>query len=92
MRAALAACGVGCEEYDDGLAITGTGGDPMAGGVAVATQLDHRIAMSMTVAALHARRPVMLDDANPIATSYPGFLATLDHLTGRTPHRWEGAA
>ena len=82
MTAGLEACGVRCEEYEDGLAITGSGGEPIAGGGTVATRLDHRIAMSMAVAGLHARRPVLIDDAGPIATSYPGFLPTLDALTG----------
>ncbi|RYY37136.1 MAG: 3-phosphoshikimate 1-carboxyvinyltransferase, partial [Sphingomonadales bacterium] len=47
MRAALEAAGVACEEYDDGMAITGSGGAPLAGGGQVASLLDHRIAMSM---------------------------------------------
>jgi len=80
MRAGLEANGVACEEFDDGLAITGTGGAAIAGGGTVATRLDHRIAMSMAVAALHARAPVTLDDAAPVATSYPAFFATLDRL------------
>ena len=82
MRAALEACGVGCQEFEDGLAITGSGGEPIAGGGTVATRLDHRIAMSMAVAGLHAQRPVAIDDAAPIATSYPDFLHTLARLTG----------
>ncbi|HEX8556440.1 MAG TPA: 3-phosphoshikimate 1-carboxyvinyltransferase [Sphingomonas sp.] len=82
MHAALGACGVTCEEHDDGLTITGSAGDLIAGGAIVATRLDHRIAMSMAVAALHARAPVMLDDAGPVATSYPTFFDTLDRLAG----------
>ena len=82
MRAALEACGVACAEFEDGLAITGSGGEPIAGGGTVATRLDHRIAMSMAVAGLYARRPVTIDDAAPIATSYPEFEATLDRLVG----------
>jgi 3-phosphoshikimate 1-carboxyvinyltransferase len=84
MRAALTACGVDAREHDDGLTITGSAGEPIAGGAKIATQLDHRIAMSMAVAALHARAPVTLDDAAPVATSYPGFFATLDQLA-QTP-------
>ena len=82
LRAALEGCGVVCEEFEDGLAITGSGGEPIAGGGVVETRLDHRVAMSMTVAGLHAQRPVTIDDAGPIATSYPDFLATLDRLRG----------
>jgi 3-phosphoshikimate 1-carboxyvinyltransferase len=80
MAAALAACGVRVEEHDDGLTVEGTGGDAVPGGGHVATLLDHRIAMSMAVLALHARRPVTLDDVSPVATSYPTFFATLDGL------------
>jgi 3-phosphoshikimate 1-carboxyvinyltransferase len=83
MATALAAIGARVEELPDGLAITGSGGEPLAGGATVATLLDHRIAMSLAVAALHCRAPVTLDDASPVATSYPAFFATLDALTGR---------
>ncbi|WP_294290281.1 3-phosphoshikimate 1-carboxyvinyltransferase [uncultured Sphingomonas sp.] len=80
MATALAACGVTCSEFEDGLAVTGTGGDPIPGSGHVETHLDHRIAMSMAVAALNARRSITLDDASPVATSYPTFFATLDAL------------
>jgi 3-phosphoshikimate 1-carboxyvinyltransferase len=82
MAAALSACGVTIEEFEDGLAITGSGGDPIPGGATVATHLDHRIAMAMTVAALVARQPVTIDDVAPVATSYPGFFDTLNALRG----------
>jgi 3-phosphoshikimate 1-carboxyvinyltransferase len=82
MAAALAACGVALEEHDDGLTLHGSGGAPIAGGATIASLLDHRIAMSMVVAGLHAAAPVTIDDAAPIATSYPDFVATLDRLTG----------
>ncbi|PAX08272.1 3-phosphoshikimate 1-carboxyvinyltransferase [Sphingomonas lenta] len=85
MAAALGANGVSTQEFEDGLAIQGTGGEPIPGSGHVATRLDHRIAMSMAVAGLHARRPVLLDDAGPVATSYPAFFPTLDGLLGREP-------
>jgi 3-phosphoshikimate 1-carboxyvinyltransferase len=81
MAAAFGANGVSVEEHEDGLTVQGTGGDPIPGGGAVTTRLDHRIAMSMAVAALHARAPVTLDDASPVATSYPDFFATLAAVT-----------
>ncbi|MFE8585597.1 3-phosphoshikimate 1-carboxyvinyltransferase [Sphingomonas sp. NCPPB 2930] len=80
MAEALGACGVRCEEYEDGMAVTGTGGDPIPGGATIATLLDHRIAMSMTIAALNSRDPITLDDAAPVATSYPVFFDTLESL------------
>lgn len=82
MRAALEANGVQVTEHEDGLSIDGTGGDAIRGGGTVATRLDHRIAMSMTVAALHARAPVTLDDASPVQTSYPAFFNQLAALSG----------
>ena len=83
MAAALQACGVSVEEFDDGLAITGSGGEPIPGGATIASLLDHRIAMAMTVAGLVARRPITIDDVAPVATSYPVFFETLEHLAGR---------
>ncbi len=80
MANALGACGVVCEEFEDGMAVTGTAGDPIPGGATIATLLDHRIAMSMTIAALNARDPITLDDAAPVATSYPVFFDTLNKL------------
>lgn len=82
MSAALGACGVAYEEYDDGLAITGSGGAAIPGGATIASKLDHRIAMSMVVAGLHAAAPVTIDDIAPVATSYPAFFQTLSALTG----------
>jgi 3-phosphoshikimate 1-carboxyvinyltransferase len=84
MAAALSACGVAVTEHDDGLSIDGTGGAAIAGGATIASKLDHRIAMSMTVAGLHAVRSVTIDDAAPVATSYPQFFASLDQLSGMT--------
>jgi len=80
MRSALEAIGVRTEEHEDGLTVQGSGGDPLPGGGHVASKLDHRIAMSMTVAGLGARMPVTIDDVAPVATSYPDFFQTLDAL------------
>lgn len=82
MRDALTVNGVSTEEHEDGLTIHGSAGEPIAGGGTVTTKLDHRIAMSMTVAALHARNAITLDDANPVATSYPAFYQQLATLSG----------
>ena len=76
MAAALGAAGMDFTEYPDGLEIRGRGGDPLPGGARVASKLDHRIAMSMAVAGMVATRPIEIDDAAPIATSYPDFVPT----------------
>ena len=84
MAEALAAIGAHVVEREDGLVIDGSGGEPLPGAKAgqapVATRLDHRIAMSMAVAGLASRDGVEIDDARPIATSFPGFEALLDGL------------
>jgi 3-phosphoshikimate 1-carboxyvinyltransferase len=80
MATALGACGVQTEEFEDGLAIEGSGGEPIPGGGTIASQLDHRIAMSMVVAGLAAKTALVIDDVSPIATSYPNFFETLDAL------------
>lgn len=82
MKAALDANGVTTTEHEDGLSIEGTGGDPIPGGATVASSLDHRIAMSMVVAGLHAAKPIAIDDASPVATSFPTFFDLLADLGG----------
>ena len=82
MAAALGACGVAVEEFEDGLSITGTSGDLLPGGATIASLLDHRIAMAMAVAGLVAKAPITIDDVAPVATSYPMFFETLDRLSG----------
>ncbi|WP_066550279.1 MULTISPECIES: 3-phosphoshikimate 1-carboxyvinyltransferase [unclassified Sphingomonas] len=82
MATALTAAGARIEEFPDGLAITGTGGDPLPGGGTIESKLDHRIAMAMTVAGLACRAPLTIDDVAPVATSYPAFFDTLDLLAG----------
>ncbi len=78
MARALTAIGARIDEQPDGLIIHGTGGMPLAGGGPVATQLDHRIAMSMAVAGLASAQGVTIDDASPIGTSFPDFIDTLE--------------
>jgi 3-phosphoshikimate 1-carboxyvinyltransferase len=80
MADGLRAIGARVEELEDGLMIEGTGGEPLPGGATVAAHLDHRIAMSFAVAGLACRRPVTIDDARPIATSFPTFVAMLETL------------
>ncbi len=83
MATGLAACGVAVTELPDGLLIDGSAGTAVAGGATVAAQLDHRIAMSFAVLGLNARAPVVVDDARPIATSFPAFLALMQSLGAR---------
>ena len=66
----LRACGVDARDEDDTLIVEG--GVP-AGGGSVVTHGDHRIAMSFLVLGLAAGKPVTVDEAGMIATSFPGF-------------------
>jgi 3-phosphoshikimate 1-carboxyvinyltransferase len=67
----LRANGVEVEIVGDDLIVHGKGGVP--GGGLVATHMDHRIAMSALVMGVGAAKPVQVDDAAFIATSFPGF-------------------
>ena len=78
--AGLRANGVDVTEEEDGMIVHGRGG-PVQGGGTVATHLDHRIAMSFLCLGLDAQAPVTVDDAAPIATSFPDF-ETLMHGLG----------
>ncbi|MEL6239417.1 MAG: 3-phosphoshikimate 1-carboxyvinyltransferase, partial [Pseudomonadota bacterium] len=80
MAQALTNSGALVIEHEDGLEITGTGGEPLGGtpaGTHVATQLDHRVAMAMAVAGLVSQDGVQVDSTAPIATSFPTFMTLL---------------
>ncbi|MBT9446629.1 MAG: 3-phosphoshikimate 1-carboxyvinyltransferase [Hyphomonadaceae bacterium] len=69
----LHACGVDADERPDGLVIHGRGPGGVPGGATVRTHGDHRIAMSFLILGLGAQAPVVVEDAEMIATSFPGF-------------------
>ncbi|WP_417239889.1 3-phosphoshikimate 1-carboxyvinyltransferase [Celeribacter halophilus] len=73
MARGLEACGVEVEEDEDTLIVHGCGAQGVKGGVTCATHIDHRIAMSFLVLGMAAQEPVTVDDASPIATSFPVF-------------------
>jgi 3-phosphoshikimate 1-carboxyvinyltransferase len=81
----LAACGVSATIAGDDLIVEGCDGAPpgMAPDTAaIATHLDHRIAMSFLVMGLASQRPVTVDDTSAIATSFPNFLDLMKKLGG----------
>jgi 3-phosphoshikimate 1-carboxyvinyltransferase len=80
MARGLEACGVTIEEGEDYLIVHGRGPGGVGGGATVATHLDHRIAMAFLCLGLAARKPVRVDDAAPIATSFPGFVPLMRGL------------
>ncbi|MBV0892244.1 3-phosphoshikimate 1-carboxyvinyltransferase [Paracoccus sp. Z118] len=78
MARGLEANGVRVEETRDSMTVHGMAEVP--GGATCATHLDHRIAMSFLVLGLVSRAPVTVDDAGPIATSFPDFLPLMRGL------------
>ena len=72
VHAGLIAQGVDAAVEGDDLIVRGTG-SVSGGGAAVETWLDHRIAMSFLVMGLASEKPVTIDDANMIMTSFPDF-------------------
>jgi 3-phosphoshikimate 1-carboxyvinyltransferase len=80
----LAACAVKVSVEGDDLIVDGNGGPP-GGGAAIETRLDHRIAMAFLVMGLATQSPVQIDDARPIATSFPGFVPLMNSLRAGFP-------
>jgi 3-phosphoshikimate 1-carboxyvinyltransferase len=78
--AMLRANGVEADIAGDDLIVHGRG--KVAGGGLVATDMDHRIAMSALVMGLASQRPVTIDDGAFIATSFPGFVDMMRRLGG----------
>lgn len=79
MARGLAACGVRVEEGADSLTVHGGGGRVLGGGP-IETDLDHRIAMAFLVLGMAAENSVVIDDAEPIETSFPGFVALMNGM------------
>lgn len=66
-------------ELSDGMEITG--GTPLTG-VDVDSHADHRIAMSLAIAALNAIGTTTIHGAEAAAISYPEFVSTLERVCG----------
>jgi 3-phosphoshikimate 1-carboxyvinyltransferase len=71
MASALRALGAAIEETADGAVIRG--GTRLGGG-SVHAHGDHRIAMSSAIAGQVADAPVLVEDCDNVATSFPGFV------------------
>ena len=77
MARQLGAMGARIEEFADGLTIEG--GVPLHG-AEVDSETDHRVAMSLAVAAQVAHGPTQLHRPEAAAVSYPGFWEDLERL------------
>lgn len=80
MATGLRAIGADVEEHQDGLAIHGSGGASLPGGVTIDPGLDHRVAMAFAVAGLRCAEPVTIADMTPVQTSFPEFVNALTAL------------
>jgi 3-phosphoshikimate 1-carboxyvinyltransferase len=78
VAAGLAANGISHEIVGDDLIVHGKGRAP--GGGEVKTHMDHRIAMSFLMMGLASEKPVKIDDATFVATSFPGFVPLMRSL------------
>lgn len=76
---ALGGLGTLIEPLEDGMRVTG--GQPLSGGT-VNSCGDHRIAMSMAVAALQSEGELLIKDTGCTATSFPNFWELLDSIRG----------
>lgn len=81
MASSLGALGVKNAEKEDGIIIDGRDAD-IEGGV-VESFGDHRIAMSMAIAALKSRSGIEIRSARSVDVSYPGFFNELERLKVR---------
>ena len=77
MARQLGAMGARIDEFSDGMAIHG---ETQLHGAEVDSETDHRVAMSLAVAAQIATGPTSLHRSEAAAVSYPGFWDDLERL------------
>jgi 3-phosphoshikimate 1-carboxyvinyltransferase len=78
--AGLRAMGADADERPDGFQVRA--GSRLTGGT-VHARHDHRLAMAFAIAALGASGPTMIEGADAVAVSYPGFFDDLERLAER---------
>jgi 3-phosphoshikimate 1-carboxyvinyltransferase len=76
MVAGLRKVGVEVVEHKDGMEITGG----QVEGAAVDSHHDHRIAMAFAVAGIAASAPMVIDNCENVATSFPNFIELAEKL------------
>ncbi len=80
MADGLRAAGVAVEDGPDWWQVRGDGPGSVPGGMTAKAHMDHRIAMSFLILGLAAKTAVQIDDAAPIATSFPTFVELMRSL------------
>ncbi len=79
MAGVLSGMGVKCVERPDGIEIEGSRFGALKGGE-FETHGDHRVAMSLAVAALGAGGEVRIKESECVDVSYPGFFSDLERV------------
>ena len=74
--------GASVQELPNGMVIKGKP-EGLAGGVTVSSWNDHRIAMSLAVAAMRCRQPILLTGSECVKKSYPAFWQDLQQVGGK---------
>jgi 3-phosphoshikimate 1-carboxyvinyltransferase len=77
------AAGLTVDEGEDWWTVHGLGHGNVPGGAIVESRLDHRIAMSFLVLGMATEHSMKVDDAGPIATSFPIFERLMADLGAR---------
>ncbi len=77
MATELGKLGAEVEEFEDGMSIIGT---QALTGATCSSWGDHRIAMSIAIAALRAKGETEIIEADCVSVSYPGFFEVIDEL------------
>ncbi|MBU3108820.1 3-phosphoshikimate 1-carboxyvinyltransferase [Clostridium gasigenes] len=72
--------GANIKETEDGLIIEGK--EDFLGGVEVWSWNDHRIAMSLAIAATRCENPIIINDFECVSKSYPNFFEDYKNLGG----------
>ena len=75
----LTACGVKIELNGDDLIVHGAP-NSIPGGASIESRMDHRIAMSFLVLGMNSKKPIKIDDAKHIGTSFPNFTGIMNKL------------
>lgn len=83
MAVGLRANGLDVEEGEDWWRVSGLGPGGVPGGGRAEARLDHRIAMSFLCLGMATKDAVTVDDAGPIATSFPVFSELMSGLGAR---------
>ena len=77
MATELGKLGAKVQEFEDGMTISGTGS---LTGALCSSWGDHRIAMSIAIAGSRAKGETVIENADCVSVSYPGFFQEIDEL------------